>query len=98
MENELTFDTVEEFKIHFQSVGYEYAKLVVNKCFELYDNNEKSIIVSSAFIKEDSYAFIISIEKEDLLDTLQKYLPLFEEEEDYEGCAKIFNLIQKISK
>ena len=98
MKDILIFDTVEDFKKHFQSLEYKYAQIIINKCFELYENDEQEIIVSYALIKEGSYNFIISINKKDILITLQQYLPMFEEKENYEECARIFSLIKKLSK
>lgn len=98
LEDISVFETIEDFKEYFQSLGYDYAKKIINKCFELNKSNKQDIIVSRALVKEGSYNFIISIDKRDLLNTLQQYLPLFEEKEDYEECARVFNLIKKISK
>ncbi len=93
---ENSFETAQAFAEYVHSDRYGFSKIVVNGCFNLYESEEDSLIVMSSFIEEYQNYFDITINKEDLLITLKQNLKIYEQEEDYEGCAKIYELIKKL--
>jgi len=79
-----------------------YEDLVNNEIFigikESIKNNTDSFDYATLQVEGDDLAMLFTLEKESYKDCLKEFLEEFEEEEIYEKCSEVKNLIDKLDK
>ena len=69
---------------------------IVEAILANYKKKKKYIHVAEIHIIEEDDIADLSVEREDVLDTLEKNLKILENNEEYELCSKVAKLINEI--
>ena len=98
MTKELIFETENEFQDYLIKEKYNFSKHIVEQIFHLIDNKLNRIKIANILIKSSGIIFEVVLEEQDLIKTLEENLIIYTEEEDYEGCKKIYDTIKLLKE
>ncbi len=90
--------SVEEFEDMMQEQDLKISKAIVEVALKNLKNKKRFIPVLEVHVEEDETIFDITLDKRNILSTLQQNLEIHERNEDYEGCARIAKGIQELKK
>ena len=90
--------SVEEFEEMLQEQDLKISKAIVEVALKNLKAKKRFIPVLEIHVEEDETIFDITLERQNLLSTLQQNLEIHERNEDYEGCARIAKAIQELEK
>lgn len=90
--------SVEEFEEMLQEQDLKISKAIVEVALKNLKGNKRFIPVMEVHVEEDESIFDITLDRQDMLSTLQQNLEIHERNEDYEGCARIANAIKELNK
>ena len=90
--------SVEEFEDMLQEQDLKISKAIVEVALKNLKGNKRFIPVMEIHVEEDESIFDITLDRQNLLSTLQQNLEIHERNEDYEGCARIAKAIQELEK
>lgn len=96
MNNIKDFKTRQELQDYMQNNILELTNMTVETAFKLVKNKQKYSTVVVFHVEEDNINFKIVLNRKDLLITLEDNLITLENHEQYEMCAKVFELITKL--
>ena len=89
---------VEEFEDMLQEQDLKISKAIVEVALKNLKAKKRFIPVLEVHVEEDETIFDITLDRQNLLSTLQQNLEIHERNEDYEGCARIAKAIQELKK
>ena len=89
---------VEEFEDMLQEQDLKISKAIIEVALKNLKGNKRFIPVLEVHVEEDESIFDITLDRQNMLSTLQQNLEIHERNEDYEGCARIAKAIQELKK
>lgn len=92
-EHNWTFDTTEEMNNIFRGGEKKLHDLIVDTALSNLKTKRKEIPVVSIYTKDEDITYDVTIDRRDMLSTLEANLKSMEEYEDYERCQQIFKAI-----
>ena len=90
--------SVEEFEDMLQEQDLKISKAIIEVALKNLKGDKRFIPVLEVHIEEDESIFDITLDRQNMLSTLQQNLKIHERNEDYEGCARIVKAIQELEK
>tara|TARA_R100000951_G_C2548156_1_gene151565 strand:- start:195 stop:491 length:297 start_codon:yes stop_codon:yes gene_type:complete len=90
--------SVEEFEDMLQEQDLKISKAIVEVALKNLKGDKRFIPVLEVHVEEDESIFDITLDRQNMLSTLQQNLEIHERNEDYEGCARIAKAIQELKK
>jgi len=90
--------SVEEFEEMLQEQDLKISKAIVEVALKNLKNKKRFIPVMEIHVEEDESIFDITLDRQNLVSTLQQNLEIHERNEDYEGCARIANALKELQK
>ena len=90
--------SVEEFEDMMQKQDLKISKAIVEVALKNLKSEKRFIPILEVHVEEDESIFDITLDRQNLLGTLQQNLEIHERNEDYEGCARIAKAIQELEK
>jgi DNA-directed RNA polymerase len=90
--------SVEEFEDMLQEQDLKISKAIIEVALKNLKGDKRFIPVLEVHIEEDESIFDITLDRQNMLSTLQQNLEIHERNEDYEGCARIAKAIQELKK
>ena len=90
--------SVEEFEDMLQEQDLKISKAIIEVALKNLKGDKRFIPVLEVHVEEDESIFDITLDRQNLLSTLQQNLEIHERNEDYEGCARIAKAIQELKK
>ena len=89
---------VEEFEDMLQEQDLKISKAIIEVALKNLKGDKRFIPVLEVHVEEDESIFDITLDRQDMVSTLQQNLEIHERNEDYEGCARIAKAIQELKK
>jgi DNA-directed RNA polymerase len=89
---------VEEFEDMLQEQDLKISKAIIEVALKNLKGDKRFIPVLEVHVEEDESIFDITLDRQNMLSTLQQNLEIHERNEDYEGCARIAKAIQELKK
>ena len=74
------------------------SKAIVEVALKNLKSKKRFIPILEIHIEEDETVYDITLDRQNLVSTLQQNLEIHERNEDYEGCARIAKAIQELEK
>jgi DNA-directed RNA polymerase len=90
--------SVEEFEDMLQEQDLKISKAIIEVALKNLKGKKRFIPVLEIHVEEDESIFDITLDRQDMVSTLQQNLEIHERNEDYEGCARIAKAIQELKK
>ena len=90
--------SVEEFEDMLQEQDLKISKAIIEVALKNLKGDKRFIPVLEVHVEEDESIFDITLDRQNMLSTLQQNLKIHERNEDYEGCARIVKAIQELKK
>jgi hypothetical protein len=90
--------SVEEFEDMLQEQDLKISKAIIEVALKNLKGGKRFIPVLEVHVEEDESIFDITLDRQNMLSTLQQNLEIHERNEDYEGCARIAKAIQELKK
>jgi len=98
MAKRIKVKSVEEFEDMLQEQDLKISKAIVEVALKNLKAKKRFIPVLEVHVEEDDTIFDITLDRQNLLSTLQQNLEIHERNEDYEGCARIAKAMQELEK
>jgi len=98
MAKRIKVKSVEEFEDMLQEQDLKISKAIVEVALKNLKAKKRFIPVLEVYVEEDDTIFDITLDRQNLLSTLQQNLEIHERNEDYEGCARIAKAMQELEK
>jgi hypothetical protein len=92
----LVYDSSHEIEYMLEGGDYELSRLVVDTTLENLTTRKKVIPIVSIYAQEEEMFWDLTLDREDMEETLSKNLSIMEKFEDYERCQEIVNGIKFI--
>ena len=89
---------VEEFEEMLQEQDLKISKAIVEVALKNLKGKKRFIPIMEVHVEEDESIFDITLDRQDIVSTLQQNLEIHERNEDYEGCARIANALKELQK
>ena len=89
---------VEEFEDMLQEQDLKISKAIIEVALKNLKGEKRFIPVLEVHVEEDESIFDITLDRQNMVSTLQQNLEIHERNEDYEGCARISKAIQELKK
>jgi hypothetical protein len=90
-------NTLEEWEEMMKHQNYDISKSIVNKILENLHTKKRFIPILEIEINDNGEIYDITLDRKNMLNTLQVNLKIYEKYEDYEGCDNIIKAINTIS-
>lgn len=90
--------SIEEFEEMLQEQDLKISKAIVEVALKNLKNKKRFIPVMEIHVEEDESIFDITLDRQNLVSTLQQNLEIHERNEDYEGCARIASALKELQK
>jgi len=90
--------SIEEFEEMLQEQDLKISKAIVEVALKNLKNKKRFIPVMEIHVEKDESIFDITLDRQNLVSTLQQNLEIHERNEDYEGCARIANALKELQK
>jgi len=81
-----------------QDQDLKISKAITEVALKNLKSKKRFIPVLEIHVEEEGQIFDITLDRRDILSTLQQNLEIHERNEDYEGCARIAKAIQELKK
>ena len=89
---------VEEFEDMLQEQDLKISKAIIEVALKNLKGDKRFIPILEVHVEEDESIFDITLDRQNMVSTLQQNLEIHERNEDYEGCARISKAIQELKK
>ena len=86
----------EEFEQMLQEQDLKISKAIVEVALKNLKGKKRFIPILEVHVEEEGNIFDITLDRQNLVSTLQQNLEIHERNEDYEGCAKIAAAIKEL--
>jgi hypothetical protein len=90
-------NTLEEWEEMMKHQNYDISKSIVNKILENLHTKKRFIPILEIEVNNNGEIYDITLDRKNMLNTLQVNLKIYEKYEDYEGCDNIIKAINIIS-
>jgi len=90
-------NTLEEWEEMMKHQNYDISKSIVNKILENLHTKKRFIPILEIEVNNNGETYDITLDRKNMLNTLQVNLKIYEKYEDYEGCDNIIKAINTIS-
>ena len=90
--------SVEEFEEMLQEQDLKISKAIIEVALKNLKGEKRFIPVLEIHVEEDESIFDITLDRRNMVSTLQQNLEIHERNEDYEGCARIANALKELQK
>ena len=90
-------NTLEEWEEMMKHQNYDISKSIVNKILENLHTKKRFIPILEIEVNNNGEIYDITLDRKNMLNTLQVNLKIYEKYEDYEGCDNIIKAINTIS-
>lgn len=94
--HQLVYDNSESIQYMLEGGDYNLSCLVVDTTLENLQTKRKVIPIVSIYAQEEDMVWDLTLDREDMEETLSKNLEIMEKFEDYERCQEIVNGIKFI--
>jgi len=98
MAKRIKVKNIEEFEQMLQNQDLKISKAIVEVALKNLHSKKRFIPILEVYVEEEEEVFDITLDKQNLVSTLQQNLKIHEHNEDYEGCARIANAIKELQK
>ena len=98
MAKRIKVKNIEEFEQMLQNQDLKISKAIVEVALKNLHSKKRFIPILEVYVEEEEEVFDITLDKQNLVSTLQQNLKIHERNEDYEGCARIANAIKELQK
>ena len=98
MAEEITVKNNDEFEEIIANKDIRVAKALVETILENLKGRKRHIHALSVMVLNEATIYDITIDRKEFITTLEKNLPIYEENEFYEKCAEIVEAIKYIKK
>ena len=98
MAKRIKVKSVEEFEDMLQEQDLKISKAIIEVALKNLKGEKRFIPVLEVHVEEDESIFDITLDRQNMVSTLQQNLEIHERNEDYEGCARISKAIQELKK
>ena len=88
----------EDFEVMLQEQDLKISKAIVEVALKNLKSEKRFIPILEIHIEEDETVYDITLDRQNLVSTLQQNLEIHERNEDYEGCARIANALKELQK
>lgn len=88
----------EEFEEMLQTQDLKISKAIVEVALKNLKGKKRFVPVLEIFMEDEGEVFDISLDRQDMIRTLQQNLEIHERNEDYEGCVQISKAIKELQK
>jgi len=93
---QLVFDSEEHFTELITSQDYDLATSFVESMIKNMFTTDQQVSIIEAYFEEEDTIYNFEIDKPNFISNFKEFLPIYEREEDYEGCALIASAIQTL--
>jgi hypothetical protein len=76
----------------------EISRAIVEVALKNLKGKKRFIPILEVYVEEDETIYDITLDRLNILDTLEQNLEIHERNEDYEGCARIAKAIKELNK
>ena len=90
--------SVEEFEDMLQGQDLKISKAIIEIALKNLKGTKRFIPILEIHVEDDDSIFDITLDRQNMISTLQQNLEIHERNEDYEGCARIAKAIQELEK
>ena len=90
--------SVEEFEEMLQEQDLKISKAIIEIALKNLKGTKRFIPILEIHVEDDDSIFDITLDRQNMINTLQQNLEIHERNEDYEGCARIAKAIQELEK
>ena len=90
--------SVEEFEEMLQEQDLKITKAIIEIALKNLKGTKRFIPILEIHVEDDDSIFDITLDRQNMISTLQQNLEIHERNEDYEGCARIAKAIQELEK
>jgi DNA-directed RNA polymerase len=87
----------EAFEEMLQEQDLKISKAIIEVALKNLHSKKRFIPILEIYVEEDETLYDITLDKSNILDTLEQNLEIHERNEDYEGCARIAKAIKEIT-
>tara|TARA_R110000796_G_scaffold194409_1_gene310824 strand:+ start:246 stop:575 length:330 start_codon:yes stop_codon:yes gene_type:complete len=94
MAKEINVFDSEEFEKLVSEKDIRISNALVDTILKNLKGRKRHIHALSILVEQDQMVYDITIDRKEFSSTLESSLPLYEEVEEFEKCAKIFNAIE----
>ena len=98
MVKQIKVETHEDFEIMMVEQDLEISRAIVEVALKHLKGKKRFIPILEVYIEEDETIYDITLDRLNILDTLEQNLEIHERNEDYEGCARIAKAIKELNK
>jgi len=96
MAKKLYFDTDDEFQYAIDGKSLEISNAIINIALKNLKTQKRFIHALEVYILDDDKIYDITIDRKDMLETLESNLEIQEYHEEYEMCSTIKKAIDKL--
>jgi hypothetical protein len=96
MAKKLYFDTDDEFQYAIDGKSLEISNAIINIALKNLKTQKRFIHALEVYILDDDKIYDITIDRRDMLETLESNLEIQEYHEEYEMCSTIKKAIDKL--
>jgi|688.fasta_scaffold328212_3 hypothetical protein len=93
----IKINNLDEWEEMMKCQNYDISKSIVNKILENLNTKKRFIPILEIEINDNGEIYDITLDRKNMLNTLQVNLKILEKFEDYEGCDSIIKAINIIS-
>ena len=97
MAHSITVNTQEEFEELMKENNFEISSAIVNTILDNLKGKKKHVHILEINVIEEQTIFDITIDRKDMLESLEKNLKIHEDNEAYEKCSEILNDIEYLN-
>jgi hypothetical protein len=91
---EINVFNTEEFEDLIAQHDIRISKALVDTVLKNLKGRKRHLHAFSVLVEQEQITYDITLDRNDFITTLEKNLPIYEQNELYEGCAEIVNAIK----
>ena len=96
MVKRITVKSVEEFEEMLQTQDLKISKAIVEVALKNLKSKKRYVPILEVHVQDEETIFDITLDRNNLVETLKQNLEIFETHEEYEGCARIASAIKEL--
>lgn len=94
MATEISVFDSDEFEQMVANRDLRISKALVETILKNLNGRKRHLHALSILVEQEQTIYDITVDRQDFVTTLEQNLPVLEENEDYETCAKIVNALK----
>ena len=96
MVSRLVIPDADTFDQMLEDGSYELANAIVDGIITQLPCDAYPLHIVEVYVEEEDSIYDLSVDRNDVIETLQENLQWYEKEENYEGCATIVKTIETL--